>query len=66
MIPKNRAKDIIDKMSKECDNADYSEIKFCAIICVKEILDVLYKLSIQCDEVDINYWRKVKREIEKL
>jgi len=69
MTPKEKAEDIIDKMSKGCDNADFSEIKFCAIVCVNEIILEIDKGRHEGLLTYLNqrqFWIQVKLEIEKL
>jgi hypothetical protein len=56
MKPKEKAKELFDKMSFETHK--YNAIH-CALIAVDEIIKYCYK-------DDIKYWQQVKQEIEKL
>jgi hypothetical protein len=63
MTPKEKAIELIDKYS----NADYTDISFsgakqCALICCDEVLEHLQLHDI----VMIDYWDRVKLELEKL
>ena len=57
MTPKEKAMEIAMKFDKkgETDNA-----KQCALICVDEILEIPLHLY------GLDYWKRVKQEIEKL
>jgi len=58
-----KAKDIYDKMKGfRVKNAHR---KRCALICVDEVLLILYHNS-AINGYRINYWQEVKQEIEKL
>ena len=60
MIPKLKAKELVDKFSNIALLDSY-EAKLCALIAVDEILDgVIDTLQ------NFNYWKQVKQEIEKL
>lgn len=64
---KTAAKELVDKFKDlECDS-DYDDAymcehlaKSCALICVDEILSILFQHH------EIDYWEKVKEEIQKL
>jgi hypothetical protein len=60
MTPKEKAKEIIMKMSFETHAYN---AKSCALIAVDEILDIN---SVDKDYDLSNYWQEVKQEIEKL
>jgi hypothetical protein len=71
MTPKEKAIELFEKMAFSCRECDYeSNAKQCALIAVDEIiqgyefdsLDIEHKRIID----NINYWDKVKQEIEKL
>ncbi len=59
MIPKEKAKELVKEYSW---NADKSDAKQCALICVDEILYGSRLFYIE----DYGYWIEVKQEIEKL
>jgi putative IMPACT (imprinted ancient) family translation regulator len=72
MTPKEKAKELVEKMSyndfDEDHNCSHYVAKNCALIAVDEILDLNLGLS-NCDENnwDIDkFYLKVKQEIEKL
>ena len=68
MTPKEKAKELIDKMY-ECqwrkDTVEFRNAKKCALIAVNEIIK-LKLLWFQKDSKDLQYWQEVKQEIEKL
>lgn len=60
MIPKEKAKELIELFTfncRECDNA-----KISALIAVEEII----KDKKAFNQISIEYWEDVKQEIEKL
>lgn len=72
MTPKKKAESLIEKFGfncRECDNA-----KYCALICVDEIINSSPSLPILSDngtfgndiEESKVYWLSVKKELEKL
>ena len=65
MTPKEKAKELFDKMLNEIDKTcdDYFTAKQCALMAVDEILKVslFFKLIAETE-----YWEEVKKEIEKL
>jgi hypothetical protein len=69
MKPKERANEIfkqylIESPFNELEYYDENKIaKYCALILVNEILEGQY-ISIKLHEIE--YWKKVKREINKL
>ncbi len=73
MTPREKAKELVDKMKLATDEFGYINInterhKQCALIAVDEILDLNLGLS-NCDEgnwaID-KFYLEVKQEIEKL
>ncbi len=80
MTPKEKAKDLIDKMYNtehcgiehfpnkrycDCTEMNLYQAKQCALIAVDEILNTI-EYSSQADELSkISYWEKVKNEINK-
>ena len=75
MIPKEKAKELIDKYSDYVAMADRygytleSDLivlsKKCALIAVDEILDIIDNMNEYDHRLDY-YWEQVKQEIEKL
>ena len=72
MTPKEKAKELIEKFSNAKSEDGYLNLnhfrhKQCALIAVDEILDAIdwdyYEGSAQTQQ---NYWKEVKKEIEKL
>jgi hypothetical protein len=60
MIPKEKAKELVESFTfncRECDNA-----KQCALICVDEILNAVTTIA----DKKYEYWQEVKKEIELL
>ena len=82
MTPKEKAKELVDKYSKRaedlCEYTEYEYDKECALICVDEIIYTTkikkYKANFIGNTLDAKdytfkyseYWKKVKKEIEKL
>ena len=68
MTPKEKAFELVDKFWKSCyDKHDIAKLvkadaKQCALIAVDEILSVIW---INLND-DVDYWAKVKQEIENL
>lgn len=61
MIPKDKAKELIERFTFNCRECDFEEnAKICALIAVDEILNLDIYQSEQY------YWEEVKQEIEKL
>jgi len=58
MIPKEKAKELVKEYSW---NADKSDAKQCALICVDEILKAMY-----VENRGNPYWEQIKQEIKKL
>jgi len=69
MIPKLKAKELVDKFSA-VPLLDSYEAKQCALIAVDEILDELLEIvtvtSSKYIIKHINYYQEVKQEIEKI
>ena len=66
MTPKEKAKELVDKMYDVMDIQDgdlWKSTKQCALIAVDEILNMKI---IRKDELLDDYWEDVKHEIEKL
>ena len=71
MTPKEKAKELIDKFSPLAKNWDcYNDepleennAKQCAIIALDEIMKICSEFDPWCG---LDYWYKVKQEIEKL
>jgi hypothetical protein len=62
MTPKEKAKGLVEAMAFSCRECDYeSKAKECALIAVDEILSLLWSVK-----TDVEYWQKVKQEIENL
>ena len=71
MIPKEKAKQLIESMAFSCRECDYeSKAKQCALIAVDEILEALgYKSLSDSPYTTLEarqYYVQVKQEIEKL
>lgn len=68
MTPKEKAKDLFDKMclaiaTEKTNDGYFTNIihaKQCALICVDEYIDYYFYTS------TVLYWQEVKQEIEKL
>jgi len=58
MIPKEKAKELVKEYSW---NADKSDAKQCALICVDEILKAMY-----VENRGNPYWEQIKQEVKKL
>jgi hypothetical protein len=65
MIPKEKAKELVDNMMPfvyiDKSIGQYFNGKQCALIVVNEILSLLWAVK-----TDVAYWSKVKKEIQKL
>ena len=67
MIPEEKAKELVEKFMSFQVHHEYDKVgdrkeraKQCALICCKEILNILFQHH------EIDYWKQVKEEIEKL
>ncbi len=68
MTPKEKAIELVESMTFNCRECDYEiRAKYCAMRAVDELLDAIdwdyYEGS---KHPELNYWREVKQEIEKL
>jgi hypothetical protein len=74
MTPKEKAKELVDKFTNYVsekdffgDNVELINCKQCALIAVDEILDDdMYGMEEEHFENRIDYWEKVRQEIENL
>ena len=69
MIPKEKAKELVDKMYVGFFNDLYTyKAKQCTLIAVDEIINTLSIEPIRVNNKyqTLNYWQEVKQEIEKL
>ena len=70
MTPKEKAKELVDKMwiyALPNANGSWKNAKQCALIAVDEILDDdVYDMSEELFEARIKYWEIVKLEIKLL
>lgn len=69
MTPKEKAKELVDKFSKEIlsisSNSNWKpEAKKCALICVEQLIEDYEHETHDSDRWQ--YWIRVKQEIEKL
>ena len=65
MTPKEKALELVDDMF-HCPAKGYNEHKIeCALIAVDEILSVIWHAPF-IRTYDIEYWKEVKQELEKL
>jgi hypothetical protein len=62
MTPKEKAKELFDKIYKLDNRAWYDTAKQCALIAVDEILNAVRYLDDESEE----YWQEVKQEIQAL
>jgi hypothetical protein len=68
MSPKEKAKELVEKYADSLpsvfynvvESKNYHRAKQCALIAVDEILSILFQ------QYEIDYWKEVKKEIEKL
>lgn len=61
MTPKQKKEDLIISFRDKLDEViSYEEGRKCAIVCVTEILNILFQHH------EIDYWKEVKKELEKL
>jgi hypothetical protein len=72
MTPKEKAKELVNKMKFATDEFGYINInvnrhKQCALIAVDEIIDIAYwEYMESMGGMEKDYWNEVKTEIEKL
>jgi hypothetical protein len=65
MTPKEKAKNLVDKyldIDSKYEYLSYSMAKQCALIAVDEILSLCWNGNM----VAMEYWQKVKQEIEEI
>jgi len=60
MTPKEKAQELVNKFDHISLDIDYSGVKDAVIICVNEIISICTQYKF------IEYWNKVKKEIELL
>jgi hypothetical protein len=66
MTPKEKAKELLNKFRNVALLDDY-ECNLCALISVDEILDIdCFDMSEEHFDNHIEYWNKVKQEIQEL
>jgi hypothetical protein len=68
MTPKEKARELVEAMAFSCRECDYeSKAKQCALIAVEEILDEIQPFELGYEyEAKIEFWTKVKNEINKI
>jgi hypothetical protein len=67
MIPKERAKQLVESMLFSCRECDYEvKAKKCALILVDEILAIYYDDTESMWANQLSYWHQIKQEIELL
>jgi hypothetical protein len=65
MTPKEKAEELVEKMSIDWDMCRGQNIQ-CALVAVDEIIASHYKVLTGVNNSTLDYWQDVKREIEKL
>lgn len=65
MTPKEKAEQLYDKFHV-WDTMSHNEVKTLTLIAVNEIIDIYWNLPGCGIGSKLEYWKKVKREIEKL
>ena len=65
MTPKEKAKDLLNKIYKLDNRAWYDVAKQCAYVTVHELIEALHEHHWQ-NRLIIDYWQEVKNELEKL
>ena len=67
MTPKEKAKELVDKMHSKMYSDGIYDAKQCALICVDEIIEEIkeWNMSVIDYQNRIEYWQEVKQEIEK-
>jgi len=70
MTPKEKANQLVDNywlMDKINPSLSKEQAKQCALIAVDELIKIHYLLTTTHDtSPSINYWKEVKKELEKL
>jgi len=64
MTPKEKAIELVQKFNYDNKHFLMYDVRKCALICVDEMLNC-NTTSVYYEE-DFEYWKKVKKEIEKL
>jgi hypothetical protein len=63
MTPKEKAKELVDKMAFEVCKTD---AKQCALIAVEEIKEAIFWHPYESPNFELEYWQEVKIEIQRL
>ena len=67
MTPKEKAIELYDKFIFPCWECDeFDRAKQCALIAVDEIVNAIDWHKFETPNKELEYWRQVKQEIEKL
>lgn len=66
MTPKEKSKDLFDKIYKLDNRAWYDVAKQCALIAVDEIIEAIDWHELEFPNTLYEYWEQVKHEIEQL
>ena len=74
MTTKEKAKELVDRMKLKVDVIDENNYtaeneygaKQCALICVDEILKSHYKVLVGVMPKTYDYWKEVKKQLNKL
>ncbi len=70
MTPKEKAKELFDKMFLVIENKgmydDLYRAKQCALIAVEEIKEAIFWHPFESPNFELEYWQEVKQEIENL
>lgn len=66
MTPKEKAKELVDKMGKCVNTITNIPLKKCALIAVDEIIEAIDWHYYETPNNEIQYWEQVRQEIEKL
>jgi hypothetical protein len=72
MEAKEKARELVDKFAKEAwsfhENTEWDYDKYCALICVDEILENITEevMTYKPFMMNTDYWQEVKEEINKL
>jgi len=67
MTPKEKAEELVNKMERPMDGVSIFRLaaKKLALIAVDEVIEALHEHHWQ-NRLTIDYWKEVKKEIEKL
>jgi hypothetical protein len=71
MTPKEKARELVDKIKLATDEFGYINInterhKQCALIAVNEICEAIHYHYDDSTDIEWKYWQEVKREINNL